>query len=305
MGSGGLRPPYVAPSRPCRLGVHIDSVQGDHWARLTAAHVQFVLVNENPRFAYEYAAAEPTAHVVVRNYTLEEVLFSGDPVAAARRWDEAHMARFAVAEGYPPSVRERCYWQGVNEPPVDTPERRRWLTAFELERMRLLEERGLKAALFAFAVGTSPIGALAVEDYRAAFERARAGGHLVAFHEYFANRADDLMVSNWGYLCRRYNRTLALLGLTARDVRAGITECGADYIAQIPQSGPYRGRIAGDRYVAELARLDRWWREDGVLGGAVFVDGCWNREQWRLYDLAQDAPTRELLYNYICSENGG
>jgi hypothetical protein len=105
----------------------------------------------------------------------------GDPKKVARDFVDEQLPRYLLNPGVD-------YWEGWNEP--DPNEDMNWYAAFESERVRLLADYGLKAAIGGFSVGVPEYS----EFFRfiPAIETAWWNGGILTLHEYGAPTIDYL-----------------------------------------------------------------------------------------------------------------
>lgn len=210
-----------------------------------------------------------------------------DPEQEARRWLAETLKRMLELAG------AGGYWQGDNEPTIDSPEAMARYCAFEVQRMRLLAGYGLKAAIGAFAVGNPKVLGW-WEQFLPALKEGVKQGAILALHEY-----------NWPGLEGDAQHDPAWLSLRHRFVYGGepssgwkgvpeecrlpiiITETGSDAIVQGEPNG-WKKLMDNDRYLASLEWYDRELQNDPyVLGACVY---CANAEsaQWAPYEIYPD-----------------
>lgn len=157
------------------------------------------------------------------------------------------------------------FWEGPNEPVWGTPDDMAWYAAFEIERMRLLENRGLLAVIGNFSTGNP--GDLSLwAPFLPALRLAHSRGHYFGLHEYGGvwmwwmtgryqiNPAEDGGDEGWTTLRYRKIYRQFLIPDGIGNLPLVITECGLDAVHPPPpgfNSGHWR-------YCAE-----QWGRWDG------------------------------------------
>lgn len=216
-------------------------------------------------------------------------------------------ARAFVAQNLPEYQRHPAvdYWEGLNEPGIQG--RMEWYTAFEVERVRLMAEHGLRCAVGAFSTGVPEWEEFAA--FLPAIEAAREYQGILALHEYDAPTLDRSVGAGLpghsahadrGAFALRYRwwyeELLKPKGLVLPLV---ISEAGID--GTIPNRPGPEGRgwqdftsywveqgIAEDgirAFLKQLAWYDAELQKDlYVIGFAVFTAGAMTRE-WETYDI--------------------
>lgn len=136
-------------------------------------------------------------------------------------------------------------WEGPNEPVWSTPDDMRWYAEFEIERMRLLNVRGLKAVVGNFSTGNPDLSLWS--SFLPALRVANDLGHYFGLHEYggvwmwwmtgpYQIDRNVPFVRDEGWTTLRYRKIyrqfLAPAGIG--DLRLIITECGLDRISPTP-----------------------------------------------------------------------
>ena len=248
-------------------------------------------------FLAEVKAVSPSTVTVARLLN-SSLSMEGDPVAAARSF---------VAQNLPEYRRHPAvdYWEGLNEPGIQG--RMEWYTAFEMERVRLMAEHGLRCAVGAFSTGVPEweefaafLPAIAVaRDYQGiltlheydAPTLDRSVGASLPGHPAYANRGAFALRYRWWY-----EDFLKPKGLVLPLV---ISEAGID--GTIPNRPGPQGRGwqdfrsywveqgLADEGIKALLRQLSWYdaqlRQDPyVIGFAVFTAGAMTRE-WASYDI--------------------
>jgi hypothetical protein len=198
------------------------------------------------------------------------------------------------------------YWEGYNEPSVDSVAKMQWLAQFDAERVRILAQNGRKAAIGSFSVGTPQIvtsyGARDGSYWRAfypAIDAARANGGILSLHEYSAPSMQSQFESGSGegWTTGRYRKVYNwFLIPEGRQIPLIITECGIDggVIGQ-GQKG-WKSYATADQYMSQLKWYDSVLQQDSyVLGATIFALEIYN---WQDFDIA---PLMPQLTAYVKS----
>jgi hypothetical protein len=269
----------------------------------------------DPTFLANVKAISPDTLIVGRVAMNQVNLAGSDMPGEARR---------AVEAVLPLALDERRMglvdaWEGFNEPVPGDEEQMRKLAELEAERVRLLAEKGLHAAVGNFGAGQPPLEWWPA--FRPALEAAKAHSGYLGLHEYSAptmwyntnrepldfsaDRADE------GWLTLRYRKVyrqfLIPWGLRLPLV---ITECGVDGLIG-DRPGPTglgwrdfagywaelgMGWDTPGNYIEQLAWYDSELQlDDYVIGAAVFAMTAF--EQWRTYEIYGEAG--QILQQYL------
>jgi len=193
------------------------------------------------------------------------------------------------------------------------------LAALEQERVRLLAERGERAAVGNFGTGHPSMELWPA--FRPALEAAQANGGYLALHEYSAPtiwfqtnrepldfRAD---ASDEGWLALRYRKVYRqFLQPWGLELPLLITECGVDGLVTDRPGPPGQGwqdfadywaelgmgRDTHGNYIEQLAWYDRQLQMDSyVKGAAIFAITAF--QEWQSYQLLGDAAV--ILQQYL------
>jgi hypothetical protein len=211
------------------------------------------------------------------------------------------------------------YWEGHNEPVWSTPEEMSWYAQFEIERMKLMAQHGLRCVLGNFAAGTPPL-----ELWPAFLPAIREGlkfKAILGLHEYScpwlwwmtgSYQIDpDADEGDEGWTTLRYRKVYRQY-LSPNDLGhmpLAITECGLDPMVgpQPPGSpgGAWRdlGRFwrehdnepdAADYYYRQLVWYDEeLQKDDYVVGATIFTFGSWGGT-WSRFDVAGSDVAKKL-----------
>jgi len=250
-------------------------------------------------FLAEVKAASPSTVTIARLLN-SSLSMEGDPVEAARTF---------VAQNLPEYQRHPAvdYWEGLNEPGIQG--RMEWYTSFEVERVRLMAEHGLRCAVGGFSTGVPEWDEFAA--FLPAIEAAQEHQGILTLHEYHAPTLDRSVGAGLpgqpahaerGAFALRYRwwyeDFLKPKGLVLPLV---ISEAGID--GTIPNRPGPKGRgwqdfsgywveqgVAEDGIQALLKQLS-WYdaelqRDPYVIGFAVFTAGAMTGE-WASYDITR------------------
>lgn len=271
------------------IGPHIIGSISAHYDRLRRWQPRLILVlDPSPDQVRELRQICPKSFIVGRVYRPDQEVeqrIRANPQEAAR-W-----AHNAIMERFTPEVNA---WQLENEV------LQQWdglplLNQFALERMRLADEQGYKAAILAFSVGNPD---LPQNDRMALWRQvypslayADQHDHVVVVHQYGAPHLRD-PDANW-YIHRLEHQVLPQLPFSR--VKFACTEFGIDNRINHQESG-WRGSTDAQSYTADLINIGQYLEryQDRVHGYAVFTLG--NTNPWQSYDI--DGEVAEQLANY-------
>ena len=199
-----------------------------------------------------------------------------DPEGAARQVVEATLAWAGNVSG--------GWWQGLNEPTVSSAGDVALLARFEVERVKLLAQHGLKAGIGAFAEG-NPAEFGWWRHFFPALEEAKRHDGVLLLHEYWWSDPLD----PWHALRHRkvYDGDGDWKGLPNRlKLPLIVSECGRDYgtVEQGVVRG-WAGAVEQDIYQGEIEAYDAALVGDPyVVGACVFC--CGNRSfLWTGYEI--------------------
>ncbi len=308
-------PPTPFPAGPpTKLGLFVGWYHPQIMDLVATGNVALLKTLEfDPAFMADVKARSPET-VIVGRVTLGQVnLNQGDMRAEARRATEAVLPMHERAGGLVDA------WEGFNEPVAGNEDEMLRFADLEAERVRLLADNGLRAAVGNFGAGLPPLEWWPA--FRLALDATQAHGGYLALHEYSAptiwyntNRADldfgaDPGDEGWLTLRYRkvYNQHLLPWGLRLPLL---ITECGVDGLVANRPGPPGKGwkDFAGHwaelgmgpdapgNYVEQLAWYDSELHlDDYVVGAAVFAMTASN--EWESYQLLGEAAT--ILQQYL------
>ncbi len=309
--------PVLPPSNelgPSKLGLHIirnNDAGINEFIRLG----QPAVIKALDSFGYvaEVKALSPRTIVVGRINDLAQN-YLGNPEEAARDYVNSQLDQYLAN----PAV---DYWEGWNEPDPNL-DNMPWYTRFEQERVRLLAQYGLRAAIGGFAAGVPEL-----DEFRLfvpAIETALQYRGILTLHEYGAPDMTYLYgdplpgypaYPDRGSLTFRYRwyyrEILEPAGLVIPLV---ISEAGVDGIIGNrpgPSGTGWRdfqtywveqgwGQNGPEAFINQLAWYDNGVRLDGyVIGFTVFTAG--GIANWIPYDVNPILPE---LTAYVVSQRG-
>jgi hypothetical protein len=235
--------------------------------------------------------------------------YGGNPEQAARSWVDSQLPQYLANEGID-------YWEGWNEPDPNL-DRMAWYARFEQERVRVMAQYGIKAAVGGFATGVPEMDEFRL--FTPAIETALQHGGILSLHEYGAPTMQfgyggalpgERSYADRGSLTFRYRwyyrDILIPQGLL---IPLAITEAGIDgVIGNRPGPSGYGwhdfanywvdqglGRSGEEAFMNQLAWYDAGVRQDNyVIGFTVFTAG--GIAHWKKYDINGLLPD---LANYV------
>jgi hypothetical protein len=307
--------PNLPPSTelgPSKLGVHVVRNNDPKIMEFVRQAQPAVMKGvDDLGFLEEVKQVSPRT-ITIGRLSARDQSYAGIPEETARDF-VAYQLRQYLANPYVD------YWEGWNEPDPNL-DRMDWYARFEAERVRLLAQHGLKAAVGGFSTGVPEMDEF--ELFLPAIEAAIEHGGILSLHEY---GAPDMMYlygdplpgfpayPDRGSLTFRYRwyyrDILEPRGLALPLV---ISEAGIDGIIG-GRPGPNGlgwadfadfwvaqglGRTGVEAFVNQLNWYDNGVRQDGyVIGFTVFTAG--GIAQWEEYDINSILPD---LANYVISQ---
>ncbi|HEY67988.1 MAG: hypothetical protein DRI79_00100 [Chloroflexi bacterium] len=212
------------------------------------------------------------------------------------------------------------YWEGHNEPVWNDEEGMGWYAQFEVERMQLMADLGLKCVIGNFATGTPPLDLWPA--FFPALQVARQYEAILGLHEYSCpwiwwmtgnhqlDPNDDQGDEGWTTLRYRkvYRQHLIPNGLG--NVPLVITECGIDPLVNPKPPGVEGGtwkQLGGfwaehdnepdkaDYYFRQLVWYDKeLQKDDYVVGATIFTWGSFG-PPWSDFDVAGTDVAKKLI----------
>jgi hypothetical protein len=234
--------------------------------------------------AREVKRISPETKIIGRAFLAQQPM-DGDPVQRAREWWDRTKSLILQ---YP----EIDYWEGYNEPVIQTHELMRWYAAHEKERVRILAENGRKACIANFSVGNPDLPLW--PSFYDAIDAAIAQGGILGLHEYgtpMQQLFDETAGEGW--LTGRYRKLYRQFLIPANKViPLAITETGVDVVAP----AGWKNHFTEEEYLEQLKWYDGLLREDDyVLGATIFaleIPG------WFSFDIA---PIVDRLAAYVAA----
>lgn len=316
-------PPTPFPAGPpTKLGLFVGWFHPRIMDLIATGNVALLKTLElDPAFLADVRARSPKTIIVGRVDLKQTNLGQADPAAEARH---------AVEAVLPLALDERRAglvdaWEGFNEPVPGDEAQMQKLAALEVERVRLLAEKGLRAVVGNFGAGQPPLEWWPA--FRPALEAAQAHGGYLGLHEYSAptmwfntnrdpldTRADP---ADEGWLTLRYRKVYRQFirpwGLRLPLV---LTEIGVDGMVTDRPGPPGKGWMdfggywaelgmgpdAAGNYVEQLAWYDSELQlDDYVQGAAIFAMTAF--DGWQSYELLNEpAP---ILHQYLSVHPAG
>jgi hypothetical protein len=182
------------------------------------------------------------------------------------------------------------FWQGVNEPIINSPDAMRRFAAFEAQRVRILNDHGFRAAVGSFSVGNPRLAYW--QQFLAALDAADQYQGTLALHEYAWPTLDRS--SPWYALRHRKvydgdpDRNWDGFPEHLKSLPLLITECGLDGL--IEQGSHPRGWRAtyGDdpnEYLRQLEWYSTQLLQDPYVAGAALYCLATPDPRWKSYDI--------------------
>ena len=212
------------------------------------------------------------------------------------------------------------YWEGHNEPVWSDEEGMTWYAEFEVERMRLMAELGLKCVIGNFATGTPDLALWSA--FLPALQVAREYEAILGLHEYSCpwmwwmtgkHQLDpNVDEGDEGWTTLRYRKVYRqhLIPNGLGDVPLVITECGIDYGVTPKPPGVQGGtwRELGDFWERENDEPDKadyyfrqlvWYdeelqKDDYVIGATIYTWGSFGGD-WARFDVAGTEVSTKLI----------
>lgn len=236
---------------------------------------------------------------------------TGDPAAAAEAWWSSVRA---TVTAYPAVD----YWEGYNEPAVGSEAAMAWYAAMEAERVRLLANHSLRAAIGCFSAGVPDVTQPdVVTAFFPAVDAALQHSGILSLHEYAAPFLNSTFSGDpstgEGWLTGRYRKLYrGFLAPTKRILPLVISETGIDG-GTCGVSGSCPSHPMGDGWKAfcddwsGLGHVDcpayylqqlQWY--DAVMRADAYVLGCTvfslEISGWDAFDVS---PLAGLLQAYL------
>ncbi len=309
------------PGPPSKLGVHVERNDPQLFTLLDTGSISIVKTLElDPNFAAQIKQASPRTQLIGRIHTDQVSLASIDPVPTARAFVDQLLpyandpARRNLFDG----------WEAYNEPVPGNAEEMKRLAEFEVERVRLLADYGIRSIIGNFGTGQPPLELW--EHFIPAIQAAQQYDGWLGLHEYAAptlyylstraaqGRSPGVGAQDTGWLTLRYrhvyNQILKPRGLV---LPLAMTELGVDGLVRAGRPGPQDARgwqhfqeywsqngyglWGPGAYMEQLVWYDQAMQQDDyVLGGCIYGLGTSN--EWVSYDIGS-TPVIGVLAQYL------
>jgi hypothetical protein len=283
----------------------------------------------------EYIEAGPAVVKLVGDWGLAHDI-SKDTLVIGRKHQANYDAQLQKASGKTPleavqqfvhdqggtyrSNPQITYWEGHNEPVWNTEEEMGWYAQFEIARMRLMADLGLRCVIGNFATGSPDLALWPA--FLPALRAARQHQAILGLHEYSCpwmwwmtgryqlDPGADERDEGWTTLRYRkiYRQHLIPNGLG--DVPLVITECGIDPLVNPKPPGAPAGTWKhlgsfwaehdgepdkADYYFRQLAWYDKELQKDDYVAGAtIFTWGSFG-PPWSDFDVAGTDVAKKLI----------
>ncbi len=213
------------------------------------------------------------------------------------------------------------YWEGHNEPVWNSNEEMSWYAQFEVERMKLMAEEGLKCVIGNFATGSPDLKLWPA--FFPALKAAQKHEALLGLHEYSCpwmwwmtgkhqlKAGEDEGDTGWTTLRYRKVYRQHLIPNGFGNVPLVITECGIDPLVspkppEVGTGGTWQQLGSfwkkhdnepnkADYYYRQLVWYDKeLQKDDYVVGATIFTWGNFGR-QWKHFEVAGTEVTQKLI----------
>ncbi|MBN1137538.1 MAG: hypothetical protein JXM73_13200 [Anaerolineae bacterium] len=267
------------------LGAHANATAGGMPEVIAAWKPPLVVLLDHSDVWHQVKSASPKTTFVGRIYIPYQPDFNNpglDPIQTARDictqvlpWAERMGATYS-------------FWQGVNEPIVDSLEAMQRYADFESERARVMDGHGFRVVVGSFSVGNPHMPYWA--GFLPALEAARQFNGALALHEY----GWPTMKQNAIWLSLRHRKVYngapaqnwAGLPDHLKTLPLLITECGLDGLLEQPHPPRgWRNLCTAEQYLAELDWYNRKLCQDPYVAGAALYCCGTNDSQWSPYDI--------------------
>jgi hypothetical protein len=295
-----------------KLSIHVNAAEADEtiWNFVKAVQPRVLkLLDPTPGSDALVKNISNATILVGRTYEPQQPM-TGDPAAAAQAWIQQTQA-----------MMEACpyidYWEGYNEPPVGTVAQMQWYSAFEVERVRLLQVQGRKASVGQFSAGVPDVTTPAIiAAMYPMVDAAIAAGGILALHEYSSPTLLGCFINSTqqGWLTLRYRMLVSqYLQPTNRSIPIVISESGIDnspcnspnlggwqnycsYWAQMNPALPGPSDCA-QQYVFQLSWYDSLLRQDEYLLGTTIF--CYHCDGFDSYEVEPMLPDLQQYMNNL------
>ena len=271
-------------SAKSKLTIHTGFGGPLSMAFIAEAKPRVVKILDSFSGAREIKAVSPQTTVIGRAFLARQPM-DGDPIQRANEWWNLN-ANLILQN---PDV---DYWEGYNEPVIQTNELMDWYAQFEAERVRILAGQGKKAVIANFSVGNPDLPLWPA--FYPAIDAALTHGGILGLHEYGTPMQQHFDFNTGeGWFAGRYRKLYRqFLIPEGKVIPLVITECGVDVV---PPVG-WKNHFTEAEYLDQLKWYDSVLLEDDyVLGATIFaleIPG------WGNFDIA---PIMDELTAYVAS----
>lgn len=301
------------PGPPSKLGVFITRNDPQLFTLLKTGGVAVVKTLElDANFARQIKEISPRTRLIGRINLPQLELRTLNAKTAAKDF----VNRLLPFADHPARRPYFDAWEGFNEPVAGNVDEIKRLTEFEVERTRLLSERGIRSVIGNFGTGQPPLGMW--EHFLPAVKEAQAHDGWLGLHEYAAptiyylstrdgqGRYPGIGPQDSGWLTLRYRQVYnQILKPANLEIPLVMTELGIDGLI-IDRPGPINvhgwqhfqqywaqngfGIWGPGAYVEQLVWYDRAMQQDPyVVGGCIFALAA--SQGWQTYEISGSVVT--------------
>jgi hypothetical protein len=269
------------------LGAHVNSTVSGLPETIKKWRPPLVVLLDHSDVWHGVKAESPDTIFVGRVYLDSEPDFNNpslDPLkAAGDHCDKILPWAKRMGETY-------SFWQGVNEPVINSAESMRRYAAFDAERLRILDGHGFRGVVGSFSVGNPQLAYW--RGFLPALEAALQYQGALALHEYAWPTLDH----GWQWYLLRHRKVYEgepdhhWEGFPdhLKPLPLLITECGLDGL--IEKGEPPRGwRVLHGEDPAEYLRQLSWYNaellQDPYVVGAAIYCAATPDARWKSYDI--------------------
>jgi hypothetical protein len=269
------------------LGAHINSTVSGLPETITKWKPPLVVLLDHSDVWHDVKAESPDTTFVGRVYLDSQPDFNVptlDPIKTARDFCDKSLP-WAERMG-----KTYSFWQGVNEPTINSPEAMQRFADFEAERVRIMNGHGFQVVVGSFSVGNPRLPYW--RDFLPALEAAHQYQGALALHEY----AWPSLGQDWPWYLLRHrkvyhgepDRNWGGFPEHLKSLPLLITECGLDGL--IEQGSEPRGwQVLFGNDPAEYLRQFDWYNtqllQDPYIVGAAIYCLATPDPRWKSYDI--------------------
>jgi hypothetical protein len=270
------------------LGAHVNATVSGLAGTIKEWKPPLVVVLDHSDVWHSVKAASPETLFVGRLYVEHQPNFN-DPDYGALGGARQHCKDVLpwaerMGETY-------AYWQGLNEPILQSPEAMERYARFEVERARIMHGKGFRVVVGSFSVGNPPDLAH-WRSFLPALEAALQYDGALALHEY----AWPKLTHKWPWYLLRHRKVYDgepqhdWEGLPdhLKSLPLLITECGLDGLIERgdePRGWKHLYKDTPNRYLQQLAWYDAELQKDPYVVGAAIYCLATPDPKWKSYDI--------------------